>query len=264
MKTPFSRNGDWGLFVYMLEVLLVLTINWWMLYHTISMNERLFPEGSAHTANMKNYKVGKMMKKGCLSVGVFLACILQTQLVWATNITELPGGSGNDQPAVTAPAEVPTQAATEPVPTPQPEVVTEAPVVVPTEEITQGEEEESVTEDAATEEDEQESLTDEESSEEVSSSEAEVSDSEEETWPMGFSGAGDGQTTEESSETQSMAAVKKEGAGPVAKFFAVVLMILLIGGVVAYGYLSLMAKEEMRRRERRARAWNDSDLEEDE
>lgn len=37
-------------FTYLLVVLLVLTMNWWLLYHTTSMNARLFPEGSSYSA----------------------------------------------------------------------------------------------------------------------------------------------------------------------------------------------------------------------
>jgi hypothetical protein len=37
-------------FAYLLVVLLVLTMNWWLLYHTTSMNGRLFPEGSSYSA----------------------------------------------------------------------------------------------------------------------------------------------------------------------------------------------------------------------
>lgn len=37
-------------FAYLLIILFVLTINWWMLYHTTSINERIFPDGSTYMA----------------------------------------------------------------------------------------------------------------------------------------------------------------------------------------------------------------------
>lgn len=38
-------------FSYLLVLLFVLTINWWLLYHTTSISERIFPDGSTYTAS---------------------------------------------------------------------------------------------------------------------------------------------------------------------------------------------------------------------
>lgn len=40
-----------GFFAYLLMVLFILTTNWWLLYHTTSINERIFPAGSTYAAS---------------------------------------------------------------------------------------------------------------------------------------------------------------------------------------------------------------------
>ena len=77
---------------------------------------------------------------------------------------------------------------------------------------------------------------------------------------MGFSGAGDGQTTQNAQEPETVERVlHQEGGSTAAKIGAVIFMVLLIGGVVVYGYFSMAAREELHRRERRAREWKDYD-----
>lgn len=234
---------------------------------------------------MKKYKAGKQIKRILLLVGCLLLFYANTMSVYATNISTLPDNSGNDVPPETqapiqdVPVEPPVTEAPPVEPAPQesdvrvepvPEVSvgTEEPVDPGSDDLQSPEESASDAGELSTEETDSEEST---AKADVSSSEEEqretetIESSEAETWPMGFSGAGDGQTTQEdqTAETAGQEA-KKEGAGTIAKVFAAIFMVLLIGGVVAYGYISMTSREELRRRERRARAWNDYDDEDDE
>jgi hypothetical protein len=210
----------------------------------------------------------------CFLFTVLLMLYPDVTTVYATNIT-LPGGSGNDVPGETVPVETApaeTVTAAQPATDSQPEVIVmpEQPVdpVVPEQpadpitEAPQPEDAWTSTEEETPTDTETEDVTETEqvdSQEEISGeTEMVIESSPEETWPMGFSGAGDGQATQEDTTVQSEEQTKqKEGAGTIAKIFAGIVMVLMIGGVVAYGYFSAAAKEELHRRERRARAWSD-------
>ena len=43
----------------------------------------------------------------------------------------------------------------------------------------------------------------------------------------------------------------------MAKVFAGIFMVVLVAGVVIYGYISMTRRQDLRRRERRAREWDD-------
>lgn len=229
----------------------------------------------------------KRIKGMCFLFAVVLILCFNETSVYAINIGTLPGGSGNDIPVdtpsytETEPAETATVIETvTDIPT---EVITEAPelpdqlIVVPEAPIESEVPEQPIdsiveesqpidtltfTEDTEQTETEIEDTTetDQSSSQEEISRETEIflESSPEETWPMGFSGAGDGQFTQEDTTAQNEEKImQKEGAGTIAKIFAGIVMVLIISGTVAYGYFSAAAKEEIRRRERRARAWSE-------
>lgn len=233
---------------------------------------------------MEKYKSGKQIKRIYLLFAFLLMLHVNMMPVSATNISTLPDGSGNDVPPGTEGAvqDVPVEPpVTEILPVPQEsgfwlesvqeEAVAPETAVEPDISVTQEEADSDLTEEMSTEKEETEENTirDGRNSPETGSSETESAfeSSAGESWPMGFSGMGEGQSTEDEQAEEAFeeeAAVKKEGGSTIAKVIAAVFMVLLIGGVVAYGYFSMVAKEELRRRERRARAWNEYGDENDE
>ena len=244
---------------------------------------------------MKKYAEGKMKRIAlCLLVcTVFMhmhvSCALATEISGSNNeaetTTEVPAteAPATEAPATEAPA---TEVATTEAPVTEAPVTeapaTEAPVieapateapasdVVETEELTESVEEVESSDEESSEEEssDEESSSDEETNEEADEdSDMELietgTETEEETWPMGFSGAGDGETSEEETSETSYAAENKTGAGTVAKVVSGIFMVLLVVGAVAYGYISMTRRQEARRRERRAREWDDWDDDEE-
>lgn len=225
---------------------------------------------------MKKYEFRISLKRIYFFAAFLMVLYGNMVPVSATNIGTFPEGSGNDIPPETQTQDVPVETPPEEEtssaenvspggdiwaePIPEPPVLTEPPVVQDTVAAEPPVETESFPEEESTEETETEALPKGESMHSTEESDQmEIPESsEKETWPMGFSGAGDGQTTQEDQTTETIGrATKKEGGSTIAKIIAVIFMVLLIGGVVAHGYISMVTKEDLHRRERRARAWSE-------
>ncbi len=159
-------------------------------------------------------------------------------------------------PATEAPA---TEApATEAPATEAPVADTEAPAAElessPDEETLEDETEEETDEDETDDEVETEEETESEEEKEI----VKETETEEETSLMEYSDAEDGdESSEEETSETDYEAENKTGVGTVAKVFAGIFMVVLVAGVVIYGYISMTRRQELRRRERRAREWDD-------